>query len=228
VILDNVVWHALTGPQRAFAQGTPCALRFDPAVAPFAALPDDASVDAWSALAGVVGPGNIAVLFRADTDPPPEWDVVTSIAGVQMIAPDYGGAPGNGIVELGSVDVPDMLALVERTRPGPFFARTHELGRYVGIRDGGRLVAMAGERLRCESHTEISAVCTDREYRGLGYATQLVGDLVANISARGDTPFLHAMAENSTAIHLYETLGFEVRTRIDGFVARAPAAGEGA
>ena len=228
MILDNAVWYSLTGPQRAFARGNACALRFDPEVAPFSALPDDASDEAWAALAGVVGPGRVAVLFRADTEPPAAWNVEMSIAGVQMVAPDYGGAPGNDIVELGAADVPDMLDLVERTRPGPFFARTYELGRYVGIRDNGRLVAMAGERLRCEGHTEVSAVCTDRDYRGLGYATRLVGDLVANISARGDTPFLHAAAENATAIHLYETLGFETRTRVDGLVVRAPASDEGA
>ena len=114
------------------------------------------------------------------------------------------------------------LDLVARTKPGPFFSRTFELGRYIGVRDGGRLVAMAGERLRCPGLTELSAVCTDESHRGRGIASLLVADLVANIRARGDTPFLHAAADNVGAIHLYETLGFRTRAPIDAVLARAP------
>jgi hypothetical protein len=39
-----------------------------------------------------------------------------------------------------------MLALVARTEPGPFLPRTVELGGYLGIRHGERLIAMAGRR----------------------------------------------------------------------------------
>jgi predicted GNAT family acetyltransferase len=110
-------------------------------------------------------------------------------------------------------DVPDMLELIGRTKPGPFLPRTIELGDYLGIRRDGVLVAMAGERLHPPGWTEISAVCTDEEYRGQGLATRLVNAVGAGIVARGDTPFLHASSLNTNAIRLYEELGFSVRRR---------------
>jgi predicted GNAT family acetyltransferase len=108
-----------------------------------------------------------------------------------------------------------MLDLVARTRPGPFLPRTIELGTYLGIRRGGALVAMAGERLRPPGWTEISAVCTDPAHQGQGLATRLVHAIAAVIRDRGETPFLHASADNTGAISLYESLGFRLRRTLD-------------
>ena len=115
------------------------------------------------------------------------------------------------MVDLNISHVDEMLALVELTKPGPFFRRTPELGTYLGIREAGQLVAMAGERLRPLGHTEISAVCTHPEYRGRGYASSLVSALVQKIIGRGETPFLHVRTENAEAIRVYEKLGFKTR-----------------
>lgn len=83
-----------------------------------------------------------------------------AVEGTQLVGPVPTAGPDPDVVELGAADVPEMLALADATRPGPFWRRTHELGRYVGVRDGGRLVAMVGERLRPPGWTEISGVCT--------------------------------------------------------------------
>ncbi|HEY3481557.1 MAG TPA: GNAT family N-acetyltransferase, partial [Streptomyces sp.] len=99
-------------------------------------------------------------------------------------------------------------------KPGPFGKRTVEMGRYLGIRRGGRLIAMAGERLRPPGWTEISAVCTDPGFQGQGLATRLVLAVSHGIAERGETPFLHATAENVSAIRLYEALGFRLRRRL--------------
>jgi hypothetical protein len=88
------------------------------------------------------------------------------------------------------------------------------MGRFIGVKQGGRLVAMAGERLRPEGHTEVSGVCTHPEYRGKGYARGLMRIVAARILARGETPFLHSYAHNAGAIALYESLGFRVRSGI--------------
>src|SRR5262249_24775061 len=114
------------------------------------------------------------------------------------------------VIPLGLVDVPDMLALIEITKPGPFRSRTRELGQYFGIRVDGRLVAMAGEPPRPRGYTEISAVCTHPDHRGRGYARDLIETLVRNIVDRGDVPFLHVEQHNRAA-SLYETLGFSTR-----------------
>ena len=115
-----------------------------------------------------------------------------------------------------------MRALAGLTKPGPFVERTHELGRFIGIRHEGQLVAMAGERMRPPGWTEISAVCTDPQFRGQGLATRLTLAVAAAIRARGDTPFLHVMADNVTAIRLYETLGFRARRSAPFVVVQAP------
>jgi GNAT superfamily N-acetyltransferase len=131
-------------------------------------------------------------------------------------------APDPEAVPLGPSDVPDMLDLTERTKPGPFRRRTVELGTYLGIRHDGKLVAMAGERLHPTGWTEISAVCTDEEWRGRGLGTRLVRAVGAGIRARGEIPFLHAVATNTTAIRLYEQLGFQHRRSTLFAAARIP------
>ena len=107
-------------------------------------------------------------------------------------------------MRLGAADVPEMLALVERTQPGPFLPRTHELGTYLGIRRGGELVAMAGERLHPPGWTEISAVCTDPAHRGQRLGTRLVRPSRTASASAARRPFLHAAAGNTGAIRLYE------------------------
>ena len=105
-------------------------------------------------------------------------------------------------------DVSEMEQLVELTKPGPFARRTIVLGSYIGIRKDGRLVAMAGERMRCDGFTEISAVCTQPDHCGRGHALFLVSTLMRDILARGETPFLHIFSDNTGAAALYRKLGF--------------------
>ncbi len=111
-------------------------------------------------------------------------------------------------------DVPEVLELVAQTQPGPFLERTIELGDYLGIRRDGALVAMAGERFRLDDWTEISAVCTRPDYQGQGLASGLIAALVANIERRAQRPFLHVLAANTTALRLYEQLGFRIRQTV--------------
>jgi predicted GNAT family acetyltransferase len=145
-----------------------------------------------------------------------------------MVLDDTGGravhlsAP---MVALGVADVPEMLALARVTQSGPFGPRTVELGDYIGIRQRGVLVAMAGERMRIAGFTEISAVCVEAAYRGHGFAVALVGSLVSSIAGRGEIPFLHVFSSNQAAIALYLKLGFVLRRRMH-FAALARAEAE--
>jgi ribosomal protein S18 acetylase RimI-like enzyme len=229
--LDNPVWHALTGTHATVAERHGHAARYEPDVAVFAALTDDAKTDAWESLRALVGPGGTANLARRDVAVPETWTVVFRAPCRQMWLPDTAmngdgehsdDAPGP-IIRLGASDVPEMLALVERTRPGPFVTRTVELGTYLGMRDGGQLIAMAGERLHPAGFTEISAVCTDAAYRGRGLASILVRTVVRGIRARDETPFLHLTTENHAAHRVYSALGFETRAELSVVGVRAPA-----
>jgi ribosomal protein S18 acetylase RimI-like enzyme len=224
--LDNAVWHALCGPLARFAEGAAPALRFAPDVSPFSALPDRPEPAPWHALHELVGPGDIAALFRRPVHPPPGWIVVARMPCVQMTCERLHQAPatqGLAVTVLGDADRADMLRLTKATRPGPFMRRTHELGLYLGLRDRGRLIAMAGERLRVPGATEISAVCTDPAHQRRGLAAALVGELVRRIHARGELAFLHVADDNPGARRVYEALGFTVRARVDALVLRTPA-----
>jgi ribosomal protein S18 acetylase RimI-like enzyme len=224
--LDNPVWHALTGPHAAFSEGSSLALRYQTDVCPFAALPDDVGPHAWDALRTLVGPGDVALLFRpAEVDLPTGWEVAYALSGLQMVATERIGEPDDEFVRLGAGDVGEMTALVERTRPGPFLPRTVELGTYLGVRADGepRLVAMAGERMHPEGYTEVSAVCTDADARKRGLATRLIRAIAAGVEARGETPMLHVVAQNDTAIRVYEALGFTTRIAFEARLVRAPA-----
>ncbi len=222
-LLDDPVRAALLGPHAVFAQRSGAAMRYPIDVSPFgawASMPADAD---WDDLADLIGPGGIAT-FVGEQVLPSDWEFLVRLTGVQLV--HSGGTPGGAprpvqaVLELGPADVPDMLDLVARTEPGPFFTRTVELGRYLGVRRDGELIAMAGERLRLPGWTEISAVCTAPEFRGRGLASALVLDLVAGIRARGATPFLHAVATNLGAIRLYGELGFRHRREVTFLRAR--------
>ena len=213
--LDHVAWSSLTGPHAALANGAGRARRYRAELSPFAALAPEGDGRGWEDLRAAVAAGETVVVF-GDTPLtgalPAGWEMAGEGVGVQLTATDTVlGTPDPDAVVLGDGDVPEMLALVARTNPGPFTARTRELGTYLGLRRDGRLVAMAGERMHPAGWTEISAVCTDPEVRGQGLAARLVLAVAHGVRARGEIPFLHAAASNTSAIRLYGALGFTHR-----------------
>jgi ribosomal protein S18 acetylase RimI-like enzyme len=224
--LDNPSWAALTGPHRHLAEVLGGAARYPADVSPFVALADPADPQGWADLAALMGPG-ADVALAGVTAVPEGWEEQWSAEGVQLVAgPGLRAETEPEAVLLTAADVPEMLGLVQRTKPGPFAVRTIELGAYYGVRRDGRLVAMAGERLKLDGWTEISAVCTDADHRGQGLGGRLVRHTAAGILARGETPFLHAAASNTNAIRLYEAIGFTLRRTTYFRGVRVPAAGE--
>jgi ribosomal protein S18 acetylase RimI-like enzyme len=220
-VLDNVVWHSVSGAHRDLADHHGRAGRFQRDVAPFSGMDDPSSREAWADLAALVGTGKPAILFLPALEAPGGWETQHAMPCLQMLATNVTGeATSEEIVELTRVDVPDMLELVNATRPGPFAERTIDLGRYVGIRRDGRLVAMSGERVKCPGFTEVSAVCTAEEVRGQGLARELVLDVVSAIRARGDEAFLHVEVRNTPAIALYESMGFTTRIEPEALIIR--------
>jgi ribosomal protein S18 acetylase RimI-like enzyme len=169
---------------------------------------------AYEALCRIVLPDERVLLQSREPIQPVPGLTLTSVGLVhQMILTrqglDYSG--GDEIVHLGKRDALDMLELATKTKPGPFFARTHETGHYIGVRHQGRLVAMAGERMRIDGYVEISAVCVDEAWRGKGLARRLIAVLSRRIQQTGLIPFLHVFSHNSSALALYERLGFVSR-----------------
>lgn len=213
--LDRTVWNALHTRQRGLAVGDPAhAVRYQPEYGMFAATVGD-SPEALQALAALVTPDGVAQV-EAELGPLPPGCVSRSDALChQMVLEQLHAAPSaHQFVPLTEADAPEMRALAELTRPGPFFSRTHQLGDFVGVKIDGRLVAMSGERMKVVGFTEVSAVCTHPDFRGRGYAGALMSHVAAQILARGETPFLHSYAANTGAIALYEALGFRFRAAV--------------
>lgn len=220
--LDNPIWNALTSHQAYLAEGDALARRFPRDIGPLAGM-DAPTEKSYAALARLVSPQEqLALFLDKPPAPPPGWAMDVEGPLTQMVLDEEISLPESAfsIQTLTDEDVPEMLALTQLTKPGPFERRTRQIGTYLGIREGGRLAAMAGERLHLTGATEISAVCTHPDFQGKGYARALIAAVAKNILERGETPFLHAWLHNTNAIRVYERLGFRQRRLIHLAVLR--------
>lgn len=214
--LDRPVWNALHSHHARFRRGGDRAVGYERDIAMFVAAADR-SYGALEAAAALIPSGERgAYVERKDWPLPPGTALVSAATIMQMAASELTPAnPEFPFLELTDAYAPEMLELASLCRPGPFSAGTHRLGGFIGVRDeAGRLVAMAGERMRVGPFGEVSAVCTHPDHRGRGLARGLMTVVASRIAARGETPWLHTYPDNLGAIALYETLGFRRRAEV--------------
>jgi ribosomal protein S18 acetylase RimI-like enzyme len=211
-LLDRPIWNALQTRQVRFADGGDLSQRFPAAVSPFVAMRDFGPAAAKAA-AAQIGDGEEISMLEPKSPEPPLGVSTRSLPILQMVARGFSGWPSKAfsIQPLGDADAAEMLALATLTKPGPFRTRTHTMGRFLGVRDGGKLIAMAGERLHVPGYREISAVCTHPDWQGRGMGAALIQAVGLRMLQEGDRPFLHTYASNTGAIALYNRLGFDVR-----------------
>lgn len=212
--LDNPIWQALISVHAHFAETSNGARKFPHEVSVLAGFCEP-TVASYRSLAALLHSDERVGLFLEQApDPPAPWAVDRSTPLLQMLCErriPTSTRSKPALISLTEADVPEMLALTKLTNPGPFGPRTHEMGDYFGIRGGGTLAAMAGERLKLPGYTEISAVCTHPDHLGHGYASVLINTLMDRIFSRGEQPILHVLPENTRAIQVYERLGFAKR-----------------
>lgn len=220
--LDNPAWDALTGRHAYLAIGDGPVRRYPADVSPFAALE---TPDALPELAARMTEGDTAVLWSpVDLEAPDGVELVMRFPCLQMSAEAFRPVEvdDDDALPLGPGDVPEMLALTALMKPGPFHEHTIRMGSYIGYRVGGRLASMAGERMKPQAFTEISAICTDPDFLGKGLARRLASILGRRIVADGRVPFLNVLPENAGAIALYESLGFTRRRMMQVHLLRKP------
>jgi ribosomal protein S18 acetylase RimI-like enzyme len=220
-ILDRPVWSALVTRHAALAEGGERARRYPSSIAPFAAARDD-SPESMNELGALAGPDESLLFLQADEVLlPPGYAATTTAAGVQMTAERHlPELNDERVVLLCQADAEDMLALATLTRPGPFTLKAQSLGSFWGVKEDGRLVAMAGERMKQPGFTELSGVAVHPDWQGRGLGRLLSLFVVGKIVASGEQPYLHAYAANTNAIALYETLGFKLRSMMNVVVAK--------
>jgi GNAT superfamily N-acetyltransferase len=207
-VLDNPVWHSLTTQHAGLAITADGAARYPAAVVPFAGIAEP-SARAADQLTSLVDDAESVFVVGVAPVPPPGWHLEPKKPVLQMVCnarpPAVAGPP---VTEMGAAQAADMIALTDLVFPGFFRPRTLDMGAYLGIYDGPRLAAMAGERMRLDGYQELSAVCTHPDYTGRGYAQRLLAILCHSAFDRGFTPFLHVYADNARAIGVYRLTGF--------------------
>lgn len=217
-ILNRPVWNTLTTRHSQFAVGNTQAKKFLPTISPLASSKDE-SKESLSALADLIPQNGELVLLQVDPIILPyEIEAVKTATCIQFVLEKLNQPNKNvneKIQQLTNQDIPAMVELATLTQPGPFEIGTINLGEFWGIKDEGKLVAMAGQRMKHEGFTEISGVCAHPDSRGKGYARILSAKVATHILERGETPYLHSYDTNTAAVKLYESLGFRARCSIN-------------
>lgn len=224
-LLDNLMWHALSGTQARFALGSGAVRRMAPGFSALVGFENPQQPD-LQALSALCEPGESFYCSGWDGPAPEDWRIEAEGRMFNMVwdAPCPAQDQAPEAVPLMAAHAQQALDLALLTKPGPFGLRTLELGEYFGCFDAqGRLMAMAGERMQAEQLHEISGVCTHPDFQGRGLARRLMLKLVRRQLQRGETPVLHVMSANAGARGLYERMGFryhrEVVVRVIGRAA---------
>lgn len=223
----NPIWHALETRQSGFAEVAGEAVKYPSDVAPFGAVgewSEESARQLWSLMKQsevlyMMGEMPVAAPASLPGELAPGLMLKGTGTGLQMVLPESAELPetGRGPVEVLKLSCDDAAEMVELTTiafPGYFRIRTCEMGAYYGVRVDGRLVAMAGERMKFDRYVEVSGVCTHPEHTGKGYAAALISQLLADHRRDGWLSCLHLGATNKRAFDLYERLGFVLNREV--------------
>ena len=214
--LDNPIWQSLNSIHQKFAVGEETILRYPSSVLPFMGF-DHADQSPLEKIENQMEVGEKVFVVGKLPPIPSHWTIFSEMICEQMVCRkpiDFVQSAGFDITPLGRECAAEMVGFINGIQPGYFKKDTPLLGNYYGIRINGELIAMAGERLKMNGYTEISAICTAPGFTGKGLAQYLISYLCSEIQKRGESPFLHVVNTNERAIRLYEFMGFEKRADI--------------
>ena len=218
-ILDNMIWNALTTGNNDIAVINGDVGCYLPDIAPFAGMKDLNDINLKKLYELIPASQSVAIssLNKMNHDED-RWKLLQPMDVTQMVyehtVNSFTTKNSPLIVPLSEEHVPQMIELTALTRPGPFLQQTIRFKNYFGIFIEGRLAAMTGQRMHPKPYMEVSAVCTHPDFRGRGYAKTLMLHVMKIILDNSFTPFLHVLSNNSTAIELYKTIGFQTRKQI--------------
>jgi GNAT superfamily N-acetyltransferase len=227
LLFPNPPLASLSTAFAAIALRRGLALKFPREITPFAALLEN-SAEALTDLHALLEPSESTYVVS--------FEPLPSIPGISVAGPyrvrqfewpadaPLPPIPHNFPIEpLTCAGAAEMVELTSIAFPGFFRIRTCEMGPYFGVRsaggsgnNAGRLAAMGGERMnirdsREREFHEISGLCTLPEFRGRGHAATLLAYLLRHHHNAGVRSYLHVASENTTAIALYQRLGFRPR-----------------
>jgi ribosomal protein S18 acetylase RimI-like enzyme len=214
--LDNPIWTALNSGSACFAFGDGVVRFIDRRIGFFAGIPLY-DTEHLNQLYEAMDSGMRVIVFppgylELDT----KWKVRNDNALLQMVfeKPSLNLSSDASIRALAAADVPEMLALTQLAKPGPFLKNTIDFGGYFGFFVDGKLVSMAGTRLAAGPYTEVSAVCTHPDFVGQGLAQRVLPHVINYIQQQGQIPYLQLYPDNLPALRLYQRLGFVERANL--------------
>ena len=214
--LDNPIWIALNSGSASFAYSNGVVRFIDRRIGFFAGIPLY-DTEHLNQLYEAMDSGMRVIVFPpGDLDLDAKWKVRNDNALLQMVfeKPSINLSQDASIRALAAADVPEMLALTQLAKPGPFLENTIAFGGYFGFFVDGRLVSMAGTRLAAGPYTEVSAVCTHPDFVGQGLAQRVLPHVLNYIQQRGQIPYLQLYPDNLPAYRLYQRLGFVERANL--------------
>lgn len=212
--LDNPVWHSLRETHKAFSININKVLFYDPIYCPFGGREEQVlTVEAIDRYAQQTSP--LYVVGKK-----PEYSntmiIEDNILCNQMVLdqPITMACTSQIKTLITQQHKKELLELVNVVQPGFIKKKTPDLGAYYGIYNNHQLVALAGERMKMNGYTELSAVVTHPDHTGKGFASQLIKHATDKIFDNNQTPYLHVSERNTRAIKVYEKLGFTTRRKI--------------
>ena len=223
LLFPNPPLESLQSTQQSFALTAARACKFPRPVIPFAAVTEN-TPEAFADLQSLMDPGESTYVVSYE-QPAPSALTCSGPIGVQQLQwPDNLPLPelrkdAAQLEHLTCSNAAEMVALTDVAFTGFFRIRTCELGPYYGIRAGGQLVAMCGERMNIGNFRELSGLCTHPDHRGKGYAQQLMTQLMHDHRAAGLRSYLHVSSSNAHAIELYLRMGFVLRGEFPLYLA---------
>ncbi|MCO8275540.1 GNAT family N-acetyltransferase [Actinoplanes sp. TRM 88003] len=212
--LTRPVWASLTSRHAALAEVCGLAAGYPGDVADLHAVADPLDRRAWADLAVLAGPATPITVPGGPDVPARGWALHRRRSAVQLTGARIRTCRDPRVVTLTSADLAAMHALAQRAGTGRLWTRALALGQHLGVRRHGRLIAMAGERLRPAGWAEISSVHVDPAYAGRGWEAGIVAALAHVIEERGERPFLHILASDAVRVRRFGALGFTDRRPI--------------
>jgi ribosomal protein S18 acetylase RimI-like enzyme len=132
------------------------------------------------------------------------------------------------IVKLDRSNLESLEQLYSKAYPGNYFTpRMLETGRYFGIKQDDRLVAVAGVHVVSDEYkiAVLGNIATDPDYRGRQLASRVTHYLAGELYHEGKLVCLNVKADNAAAIRCYERIGFVVTHRYEEALLELAGAG---
>jgi ribosomal protein S18 acetylase RimI-like enzyme len=214
--LDNPIWTALNSGSASFAYGNGTVRFIDRRIGFFAGIPLYDTEHLHQLYEAMDSGMRVIVFPPGNLDLDAKWKVRNDNALLQMVfdKPSINLSLDESIRALAAADVPEMLALTQLAKPGPFLENTIAFGGYFGFFVDGKLVSMAGTRLAAGPYTEVSAVCTHPDFVGRGLAQRVLPHVLNYVQQQGQIPYLQLYPDNLPAYRLYQRLGFVERANL--------------